>query len=451
VRKTILACVAVALIVGTTSATAATLITSEDIANGTIRASDIRKGTISENRLTRGVRELLRKAGAPGPAGQDGATVYGPQGEPGPQGPAGRNGQNGIDGGPGVQGAQGLKGDPGAAGPAGPAGPAGADGPKGDKGDRGDAGAKGDTGDRGADGAPGAKGDKGDRGEDGAPGAKGDKGDRGEDGAPGAKGDKGDRGEGGAPGAKGDKGDRGDAGAPGAKGDKGDTGANGLDADKPRVVAADLAHGVKLAPYGDNSQVDGRGNENVVDNGTITFAEPPLAPELGTRAARFAAKDGDPATNPDAGRSVVLYLPLTGRPLLSTLTYARYQSYVQDRTQAALDFAFKMEVFATGTGTYQTLVYEPYQNGSDVQGQWVEHNVLGGRIWSSRITNPNPCSQSQPCTFAEYLATYPNARVLTTKVMIGQNSGQGWPGFVGWLDDVRLGFNGQTVRYDLGG
>jgi hypothetical protein len=426
VRKTILACAVVALIVGSTSATAATLITSEDIANGTIRASDIRKGAISENRLSRGVRELLRKVGLPGPPGQDGATVYGPQGEAGPQGPQGDRGAPGRDG-VGLQGAPGAKGETGATGSV---GPAGAPGPKGDKGDPGAAGAKGDKGDPGVDGAPGAKGDKGDRG------------DAGLDGAAGAKGDKGD---------KGDRGDDGAAGAKGDKGDKGDPGANGIDSDKPRVVSADLAHGVKLAPYGDNSQVDGRGNENTIANGTITFSEPPLAPELGTRAARFAAKTGDPATEADAGRSVVLYLPLTGRPLLSTLTYARYQSYVQDQPQAALNFAFKMEVFATGTGTYQTLVYEPYQNGSDVIGQWVEHNVLAGRIWSSRISNPNPCSQSQPCTFAEYLGLYPNARALTAKLMIGQNSGQGWPGFVGWLDDARLGFNGQTVRYDFGG
>jgi hypothetical protein len=429
VRKTILACVAVALVVGTTSATAASLITSEDIANGTIRASDIRKGTISENRLSSGVRELLRKVGLPGPAGKDGATVYGPQGEAGPHGPQGERGAPGRDGIglQGAQGAPGAKGDPGATGPAGPNGAAGAPGPKGDKGDP------------GASGATGAKGDNGDRGDAGAPGAKGDKGDRGDAGAPGAKGDKGDRGDDGAPGAKGDKGDR------------GDPGTNGLDSDKPRVVSSDLAHGVKLARYGDNSQVDGRGNENTADNGTITFSEPPLAPELGTRAARFASKSGDPATDPDAGRSVVLYLPLTGRPLLSTLTYARYQSYVQDQPQPALNVAFKMEVLATGTATYQTLVYEPYQNGSDVIGQWIEHNVLAGRIWPSRISNPNPCSQAQPCTFAEYLAIYPNARVLTAKLMIGQNSGQGWPGFVGWLDDARLGFNGQTVRYDFGG
>jgi hypothetical protein len=77
--------------------------------------------------------------------------------------------------------------------------------------------------------------------------------------------------------------------------------------------------------------------------------------------------------------------------------------------------------------------------------------VLGGQIWSSKIANANPCSQAVPCSIEHYLTLYPNARVLTAKFVIGQNSGQGWPGFVGWLDDARLGFNGQTVRYDFGG
>ena len=56
-RKTILACAVVALIASATTATAATLITSEDIKNGTIQASDIKKGAISENRLSDGVRD----------------------------------------------------------------------------------------------------------------------------------------------------------------------------------------------------------------------------------------------------------------------------------------------------------------------------------------------------------------------------------------------------------
>jgi hypothetical protein len=114
VRKTILACAAVALIVGSTSATAATLITGKDIKDGTVTAQDIKRGSINSSRLTRGVREQLKRVGA--------------------------------------QGGQGVS------------------GPKGDKGDSGAAGGKGDKGDRGGDGA------KGDRGDSGAPGEKGDRG-----------------------------------------------------------------------------------------------------------------------------------------------------------------------------------------------------------------------------------------------------------------------------------
>jgi hypothetical protein len=44
----------------------------------------------------------------------------------------------------------------------------------------------------------------------------------------------------------------------------------------------------------------------------------------------------------------------------------------------------------------------------------------------------------------------PYAEVLTAKLRIGQNSGQGWSGFEGYLDDLSFGF-GPVTRYDLGG
>ena len=98
-RKTILACVAVALIVGTTSATAATLITGKQIKNGTITAEDIKRGSLTGSRLAPGLREQLKAVGAqgggvpiPGAAGAKGDTGAkgdkgdkGPQGDPGPK------------------------------------------------------------------------------------------------------------------------------------------------------------------------------------------------------------------------------------------------------------------------------------------------------------------------------------------------------------------------------
>jgi hypothetical protein len=124
VRKTILACVAVALIVGTTSATAATLITSADIKNGTIQSSDIKKGAITASRLSSGVRSTLNQVGA---SGSGGAAIPGPAGPEGPVGPRGQAGRDGF-------GQQGPKGEPGAKGDKGDTGERGADGAKGDPG-----------------------------------------------------------------------------------------------------------------------------------------------------------------------------------------------------------------------------------------------------------------------------------------------------------------------------
>ena len=76
----------------------------------------------------------------------------------------------------------------------------GAAGPRGERGEKGD---KGDPGEQGIQGQPGEKGDQGEKGDTGAAGAKGD---------PGPKGEKGDTG---------DKGDKGDPGVPGPQGPAG--------------------------------------------------------------------------------------------------------------------------------------------------------------------------------------------------------------------------------------
>ena len=107
----------------TTSATAASLLTSKQIADGTITNRDIHRGTISENRLDPALRAKLNQLAQ---AGKDG-----------------------------VSGAAGAKGDAGAAGNDGVNGAAGAKGDSGKGGERGAAGAKGDTGAAGQDGVAG--------------------------------------------------------------------------------------------------------------------------------------------------------------------------------------------------------------------------------------------------------------------------------------------------------
>ena len=94
-RKTLIACVVVALLAGGGTAVASKLVTSKDIKNGTIKTQDIGRGQVTLNRLSPGVRELLAKAGTPGANGTNGANGAkgekgdkGDKGDTGPQGPA---------------------------------------------------------------------------------------------------------------------------------------------------------------------------------------------------------------------------------------------------------------------------------------------------------------------------------------------------------------------------
>ncbi len=102
-KRAIIACVVTALVVGAGTATAAKLITSKDIKDGTIKSADIKnggvqtkdikKGTIKKDRLA---SKLQQKIDQPGPAGPAGAA-----GPAGPQGPAGAAGPAGAPGAPG--------------------------------------------------------------------------------------------------------------------------------------------------------------------------------------------------------------------------------------------------------------------------------------------------------------------------------------------------------------
>lgn len=120
-KQTIAACAVTALVVGAGSATAASLITSAQIKDGTIQNRDIKKGSISLNRLTPGTQALIR-AGAVTPLSGQSVGAKGDKGDPGAQGPTGATG------------AQGEQGPNGSTGPQGPAGPQGPEGPKGDTG-----------------------------------------------------------------------------------------------------------------------------------------------------------------------------------------------------------------------------------------------------------------------------------------------------------------------------
>jgi Collagen triple helix repeat (20 copies) len=139
--RTLVACVVVALVVGGGTATAARLITSKDVRNGSLTGADIRNGSIAFKDLARGTRTRIDGSGGSTPVGSPP-----PAGAPGAKGDPGANGTNGLDGEDGQDGAQGPQGEVGRQGDTGPQGPQGDTGPQGGVGPQGP---QGDTGPQG--------------------------------------------------------------------------------------------------------------------------------------------------------------------------------------------------------------------------------------------------------------------------------------------------------------
>lgn len=135
-----------AMLASAGTATAARLITSKDIKDGTIKEQDLAAAVRTKLNATVGATSV-GPTGPQGPTGPKGDA--GPKGDIGVQGPKGDTGQQGLKG---DTGAQGLRGDTGTQGPKGETGiqgPKGDTGIQGPKGDTGIQGPKGDTGARG--------------------------------------------------------------------------------------------------------------------------------------------------------------------------------------------------------------------------------------------------------------------------------------------------------------
>lgn len=148
--QTVLAITATAVVVGGTTATASSLITSKNIQDGSIQNRDIRPGVITMSRLKASTQKLIRdglvQPVSGGGSGSGPAGPSGPKGDKGATGDDGAKGAKGNKGDKGARGPKGAKGDTGPRGPKGPKGDKGATGPRGPKGNKGDKGDKGDTG-----------------------------------------------------------------------------------------------------------------------------------------------------------------------------------------------------------------------------------------------------------------------------------------------------------------
>jgi hypothetical protein len=340
-----------------------------------------------------------------------------------------------------TNGVNGANGSNGADGSNGRVGPNGADGPTGATGAAGTAGATGATGaagDIGATGATGAQGDDGIQGATGATGATGNDGAAGDTGPTGATGD---------------------AGQIGSTGATGNTGAAGPAADASRVVTTDAPLGWLLAPYGDNSTVDGRGPDTDGDHGTLDYATPPAAAAangaetlLGSKALHFSHNTG-------SSKSMVAYMPARNTNI-SELTDLQYSSLVTSRNlgdaPGTQDVSIQLEVLGASragapSNGYGTLVYDPGSNGAvPFSTVWHRNNPIAGLVYFTRPLTSGNCTISVPCTWATFVHDNPNAIIQTVKLRTGVNANTGWTGFEAYIDNVTLGY-GTATRYDLGG
>jgi hypothetical protein len=130
-----------------------------------------------------------------------------------------------------------------------------------------------------------------------------------------------------------------------------------------------------------------------------------------------------------------------------------YWTYQQSANFPGGAPSFQVQIFALGGADgFTTLVYEPYQNGSVVNGQWQAWDVDEGQFWSSRnVTDAGgDCDLTAGAggapfyTLADLVADCPNAVV----VGIGVNVGTYNPDYDTATDGVRL--NGTTYDFEIG-
>lgn len=135
---------------------------------------------------------------------------------------------------------------------------------------------------------------------------------------------------------------------------------------------------------------------------------------------------------------------------LADITELAYSTYVNDDTLVP---ALKMEIDPDGPDTsgvddYATLNFEPYYNNTVTPNTWQTWDVLtaDAGVWLTGVSGEG--SISDPVTWDRLLELYPDASI---RFGFGIGVGSGWsaPSFVGHVDDLTIGIDGKTTRYNF--
>lgn len=113
---------------------------------------------------------------------------------------------------------------------------------------------------------------------------------------------------------------------------------------------------------------------------------------------------------------------------LASVSELSYYTKQNSASFAGGNVSYQLPVFLNGTSGFTTFVYEPYQNGTVVNGLWQQWDVDAGQFWSTRsvtCSNGNVVAGGGGAPFytlAQIQALCPNAEVLGFGVNIGSNN-----------------------------
>jgi hypothetical protein len=187
--------------------------------------------------------------------------------------------------------------------------------------------------------------------------------------------------------------------------------------------------------------------------GGTAFVNGPGNPPLGTGSAQLTALL--PTDGP-----ILFKTDYQGTKFadIDTLQYSTFRATPGDPSPLAISLQFTADSDVTDANTsFQgRLVFEPYQSGATVNsGAWQTWDALQGRWWGTGAPIPSRpfaqlCPQSNPCTWAQVLANWPNGGIHASDPgSVIFKAGSSWTGFNGNVDAFKIGVNGVTDIYDF--
>lgn len=180
---------------------------------------------------------------------------------------------------------------------------------------------------------------------------------------------------------------------------------------------------------------------------------------------------GPSTTSPPGGGSAQLTVNGTGGEIFGTFAFAgtrldaitslgynTYRILGSSTLAPALQLDIDTNVTDSSTAWQGRLVYEPRFTYTVSTGVWQTWNPLDdagtGNWWFTGAPGNVTCKLSNPCTWTELRAAFPNAGIRSAGTSTGAlqfKVGGGWTsGFVGSVDAFNIGINNIMTSYDFG-